>query len=82
MANEKVTFAKGNTPLPTDIIPGRLIVAEDTGDVYLDTDVNKRIQLKDSTKVSKQNVDDALSATSENPVQNKAIKEALDKKNY
>lgn len=80
MANEKVTFAKGNTPLPTDIIPGRLIVAEDTGDVYLDTDVNKRIQLKDSTKVSKQSVDNALSATSENPVQNKVVKAALDKK--
>lgn len=80
MANEKVTFAKGNTPLPTDIIPGRLIVAEDTGDVYLDTDVNKRIQLKDSTKVSKQSVDNALSATSENPVQNKVIYNALDKK--
>lgn len=80
MANEKVTFAKGNTPLPTDIIPGRLIVAEDTGDVYLDTGVNKRIQLKDSTKVSKQSVDNALSATSENPVQNKVIYNALDKK--
>lgn len=80
MANEKVTFAKGNTPLPTDIIPGRLIVAEDTGDVYLDTGVNKRIQLKDNTKVSKQNVDNALSATSENPVQNKVIYNALDKK--
>lgn len=80
MANEKVTFAKGNTPLPTDIIPGRLIVAEDTGDVYLDTGVNKRIQLKDSTKVSKQSVDNALSATSENPVQNKVVKVALDKK--
>ena len=80
MANEKVTFAKGNTPLPTDIIPGRLIVAEDTGDVYLDTGVNKRIQLKDSTKVSKQSVDNALSATSENPVQNKVIYNALGEK--
>ena len=80
MANEKVTFAKGNTPLPTDIIPGRLIVAEDTGDVYLDTGVNKRIQLKDSTKVSKQNIDNSLSPTSENPVQNKVIYNALDKK--
>lgn len=80
MANEKVTFAKGNTPLPTDIIPGRLIVAEDTGDVYLDTGVNKRIQLKDNTKVSKQDIDNALSRTSENPVQNKVIYNALDKK--
>lgn len=55
MANEKVTFAKGNTPLPTDIIPGRLIVAEDTGDTYLDTELNKRIQLKDGTKVANVN---------------------------
>lgn len=55
MANEKVTFAKGNTPLPTDIIPGRLIVAEDTGDTYLDTEINKRIQLKDGTKVANVN---------------------------
>ncbi len=55
MANEKVTFAKGNTPLPTDMIPGRLIVAEDTGDTYLDTEINKRIQLKDGTKVANVN---------------------------
>lgn len=55
MANDKVTFAKGNTPLPADIIPGRLIVAEDTGDTYLDTELNKRIQLKDGTKVANVN---------------------------
>ena len=55
MTNDKVTFAKGNTPLPADIIPGRLIVAEDTGDTYLDTELNKRIQLKDGTKVANVN---------------------------
>lgn len=54
MAREEVSFARGSkATIPSDKVPGRLLVATDTGEAYVDDTTNSRVQLKDSTKVSK-----------------------------
>lgn len=54
MAREEVSFARGSkAAIPSDKIPGRLLVATDTGEAYVDDTTTSRVQLKDSTKVSK-----------------------------
>lgn len=54
MAREEVSFARGSkAAIPSDKVPGRLLVATDTGEAYVDDTTNSRVQLKDSTKVSK-----------------------------
>ena len=53
MANEKVIFSKGTSNnLPEDHIPGRLLVATDTGNVYLDTTESTRVQMTDTRKLN------------------------------
>lgn len=53
MASEKVTFSKGESAtLPTDHVAGRLLVATDTGDTYLDTSDTTRIQITDNRKLN------------------------------
>lgn len=53
MASEKVTFSKGESAtLPEDHVAGRLLVATDTGDTYLDTSDTTRIQITDNRKLN------------------------------
>lgn len=54
MSNENVTFHRGKfKDLPVIKTAGALLVATDTGDVFLDDSNTSRIQLKDSTKLPK-----------------------------
>lgn len=54
MAREEVSFARGSkATIPQDKVPGRLLVVTDTGEAYVDDTSDSRVQLKDSTKVSK-----------------------------
>lgn len=54
MAREEVSFARGTkSTMPSDKVPGRLLVATDTGEAYVDDTTTSRVQLKDTTKVSK-----------------------------
>ena len=54
MAREEVSFSRGSkATIPQDKVPGRLLVATDTGEAYVDDTEDSRVQLKDSTKVSK-----------------------------
>ena len=53
MANEKVTYSKGlSTNPPEDLIAGRLLFETDTGNVYLDTTDESRIQITDTRKLN------------------------------
>ena len=46
IALEDVKFRRGPAAtLPTEIVPGTLLIATDTGDVYLDDTSNRRIKL-------------------------------------
>lgn len=50
--NEDVSYHKGKLEtIPNTNIPGRLLIATDTGDCFLDVDDNKRTRLVDSTKI-------------------------------
>lgn len=52
MAREEVSFARGEkATMPQDKVPGRLLVAVDTGEAYVDDTAESRVQLKDSTKL-------------------------------
>lgn len=52
MAREEVSFARGEkSTMPQDKVPGRLLIAVDTGEAYVDDTDQSRIQLKDSTKL-------------------------------
>ena len=54
MPREEVSFARGTkSTMPTDKVPGRLLIATDTGEAYVDDTTASRVQLKDTTKVSK-----------------------------
>lgn len=54
MPREEVSFARGTkATMPQDKVPGRLLIATDTGEAYVDDTTTSRVQLKDSTKVSK-----------------------------
>lgn len=53
MANQRVTFRRGpKATIPDTKVPGTLLIATDTGEVYLDDTEETRIQLQDSTKLS------------------------------
>lgn len=53
MNKEILIIKKGNSTSPQpDIENGAIVIHKDTGDTFLDSD-NERVQLKDSTKVSK-----------------------------
>lgn len=52
MANEDVVFRRGPAAtMPSNIVPGTLLVQTDTHDVFLDDTTTSRIQLGDSTKL-------------------------------
>ena len=54
MPREEVSFARGKkSTMPSNKVPGRLLIATDTGEAYVDDTTTSRVQLKDSTKVSK-----------------------------
>lgn len=54
MPREKVSFARGTkATMPQAKVPGRLLIATDTGEAYVDDTATSRVQLKDTTKVSK-----------------------------
>lgn len=54
MPREEVSFARGTkATMPQDKVPGRLLIATDTGEAYVDDTATSRVQLKDTTKVSK-----------------------------
>lgn len=54
MPREEVSFARGTkATMPQDKVPGRLLIATDTGEAYVDDTTTRRVQLKDTTKVSK-----------------------------
>lgn len=54
MPREEVSFARGTkATMPQDKVPGRLLLATDTGEAYVDDTTTIRVQLKDTTKVSK-----------------------------
>ena len=54
MPREEVSFARGTkATMPQNKVPGRLLIATDTGEAYVDDTTTSRVQLKDSTKVSK-----------------------------
>lgn len=54
MPREEVSFARGTkATIPQDKVPGRLLIATDTGEAYVDDTTTSRVQLKDTTKVSK-----------------------------
>lgn len=54
MPREEVSFARGTkATMPQDKVPGRLLIATDTGEAYVDDTTTSRVQLKDTTKVSK-----------------------------
>ena len=54
MPREEVSFARGTkSTIPDTKVPGRLLIAVDTGEAYVDDTTESRVQLKDSTKVSK-----------------------------
>lgn len=52
MANEDVVFRRGPaSTMPSNLVPGTLLVQTDTHDVFLDDTATSRIQLGDSTKL-------------------------------
>lgn len=54
MPREEVSFARGTkATMPQAKVPGRLLIATDTGEAYVDDTATSRVQLKDTTKVSK-----------------------------
>ena len=54
MPREEVSFARGTkATMPQNKVPGRLLIATDTGEAYVDDTATSRVQLKDTTKVSK-----------------------------
>lgn len=54
MANEKVEFRRGlAASIPSQKVPGTLLVETDTGNVYVDDTYTNRVQLTDTRKLSK-----------------------------
>lgn len=51
---EDVSFSRGpSSTIPETKIPGRLLVETDTGNVFLDDTKESRVQLTDTSKLSK-----------------------------
>ena len=56
MANERVIFRRGtSTTLPSEKVPGTIYITTDTGEMYVDDTESSRIQIKDDTKMDKEN---------------------------
>lgn len=54
MPQEPVTFARGDSKtLPSNKVPGRLLVENDTGNAYVDDTSTTRVQLTDTRKLNK-----------------------------
>lgn len=52
---EDVSFSRGpSATIPETKLPGRLLVETDTGNVFLDDTKESRVQLTDTSKLSKQ----------------------------
>lgn len=52
MATQNVVFTKGlSASMPSQIIPGTVLVQVDTGNMFLDNDESTRVQIKDDTKL-------------------------------
>lgn len=69
MSKEKVSFEKGlSSAIPLDKIAGRFLVETDTGNMYLDTSENERIQIKDSTKATKEHFHSVAALTDTLPI--------------
>lgn len=53
MASENVSIARGvKSNLPTAKTPGRINIATDTGEMFVDDSSSSRVQIKDTTKIS------------------------------
>ena len=72
MASENVSIARGiKSKLPTAKTPGRINIATDTGEMFVDDNSSSRVQIKDSTKVSyteSQTLTDAQKQTARNNI--------------
>ena len=56
MANERIIFRRGtSTTLPNEKVPGTILIETDTGRAYVDDTESSRIQIKDDTKMDKEN---------------------------
>lgn len=56
MANERIIFRRGtSTTLPSEKVPGTILIETDTGRAYVDDTESSRIQIKDDTKMDKEN---------------------------
>lgn len=52
MATQNVVFTKGlSASMPSQIVPGTVLVQVDTGNMFLDNDESTRVQIKDNTKL-------------------------------
>lgn len=53
-SNQEVKFNRGlKANMPSEKVPGTLNICTDTGEAFVDDTAEKRVQLKDTTKVSK-----------------------------
>ena len=53
-SNQEVKFNRGlKANIPSEKVPGTLNICTDTGEAFVDDTTEKRVQLKDTTKVSK-----------------------------
>lgn len=87
MSDKYLSISEGNefredgitANLPNDKIPGRMLIALDSGALYYDTNASRRIQIGMSAKqisakyVAKDNVDQSYNAQSDNPQSGKAV---------
>lgn len=54
MAQEEVQLSRGSkATMPNNKVPGRILIATDTGEAYVDDTSTSRVQIQDTTKVSK-----------------------------
>lgn len=54
MAQEEVQLSRGSkATMPNNKVPGRILIATDTGEAYVDDTSTSRVQIQDTTKLSK-----------------------------
>ena len=52
MPKQKIDFRRGlSSTIPSEIIPGTILIETDTGNMYIDDTETSRVQIKDSTKL-------------------------------
>lgn len=52
MPEQKVDFRRGlSSTIPSEIVPGTILIETDTGNMYVDDTETSRVQIKDSTKL-------------------------------